>query len=50
MTTQNKDKQIGIRVTDAEKTQIEADARKAGFDSISAYFLWLYRNQSQNRQ
>lgn len=35
---------ITIRTTPAEKAQIEANAKLAGLDNISAYILMIYRN------
>jgi hypothetical protein len=38
---------ITIRVTPGEKTQIEADAKAAGLDNVSAYLIQLYRKARQ---
>jgi len=34
---------LQIRVTQAEKEEIAESAKKQGFDSISAFILWLFR-------
>ena len=36
---------ITIRVSEEEKKQMQEDAKKAGFDNVSVYILWLYRQQ-----
>lgn len=38
---------ITIRVTPVEKAQIEADAKAAGLDNVSAYLIQLYRKARQ---
>jgi hypothetical protein len=44
-----KDKWITIRLSAEEKEQMNNDAKEAGFDSISTYLLWLYRQQRKNK-
>lgn len=43
MKDETKDKFIQIRVTEQEKEDIQAQAKKNGFDSVTAFFLWLFR-------
>ncbi|MFC1804305.1 hypothetical protein ACFLZ3_00525 [Candidatus Omnitrophota bacterium] len=34
---------IQIRISEEEKRKIKQEAGKKGFDSISAFLLWLFR-------
>jgi hypothetical protein len=43
MKKDTKEKLIQIRITEQEKKEIEADAHKHLFDSVSAFLLYLYR-------
>ncbi len=43
----NKDKFLQIRITDQEKREIQAQATKSGFDSVTAYLMWLVRNSGK---
>lgn len=47
MNTKTKSDYLQIRVTAAEKTEIEQAAKEAGLDTISAYMLWLFRNRKK---
>jgi len=38
-----KENYIQIRVADEEKKEIQEQAKKQGFDNISAFILWLFR-------
>ncbi len=38
---------ITIRITPAEKLQIEKSAKEVGLDSVSSYMLMLYRRQTK---
>lgn len=42
-----KDDYIQLRVTKAEKEKIKKQAKKAGFDSVSSFILWLIRKASK---
>ena len=44
-----KDEFIQVRVANAEKRKIEKAAKKSGFDSISAYILWLCRRSDTKK-
>jgi len=39
----NKTKTIGIRVTPDEYQEIKEDSKKAGFDSVATFILWVLR-------
>jgi len=39
----NKDEYLQIRVSKTEKDKIKKEAKQQGFDSISAFLLWLFR-------
>ena len=43
MKDETKDKLIQIRVSEREKDEIQANAKSAGFDNVTAFFLWLFR-------
>ncbi len=43
MKEETKDKFIQIRVSEQEKDEIQEQAKKSGFDSVTAFFLWLFR-------
>jgi hypothetical protein len=47
MKKETKEKLIQIRITEHEKKQIEADAKKHLFDSVSAFLLFLYRKHGK---
>lgn len=38
---------IQIRVSRDEKREIKEETKRQGFDSISAFFLWLFRNRQR---
>jgi hypothetical protein len=38
---------ITIRLTPEEKLKIEADAKSAGLDNVSAYLLQIYRRNKK---
>jgi hypothetical protein len=42
-----KEKFIQIRVTEQEKEEIQAHAKKNGFDTVTAFFLWLFRKHGK---
>ena len=42
-----KEEFLQIRITPEEKEKIKQQAKKNGFDSISAYILWLCRKASK---
>ena len=42
-----KDKIIQIRVTATEHADIKTASTKAGFDTVSAYILNMYRNNKE---
>lgn len=42
-----KDERITFRLKSVEKKEIEREAKKAGFDSIAAFLLWLVRNRKK---
>lgn len=44
-----RDRIINIRVTLEEKEEIKRIATKNGFNSITAYLLWLFRKFGENR-
>ena len=44
-----KDKIIQIRVTATEHADIKTASTKAGFDTVSAYILNMYRNNKEER-
>ncbi len=43
MKDETKKDYLQIRVTQVEKEEIITTAKKQGFDSISAFILWLFR-------
>jgi len=43
MKDETKEKLIQIRVTEQEKEETQTHAKKGGFDSISAFLLFLFR-------
>lgn len=36
---------ISIRILDEDKESLKEKAKKAGFNSLTAYILWLMRNK-----
>lgn len=42
-----KEEHIQIRVSKKEKEHIRKEARKNGFDTISAFLLWLFRKSAK---
>ena len=42
-----KDQRLNIRVSEKEKKELERQAKKRGFDTISAYVLWLFRQDKE---
>jgi len=42
-----KEEYIHIRIDKTEKEKIKEQAKKNGFDTISAYMLWLSRKSSK---
>jgi hypothetical protein len=42
-----KEKFIQIRVTEKEKEEIQTQAEKNGFDTVTAFFLWLFRKHGK---
>lgn len=47
MKKETKDRFIQIRVTEQEKEEIQDHAKKNGFDSVTAFFLWLFRKHGK---
>ena len=47
MKDETKEKLIQIRVTEQEKEEIQTHAKKSGFDSISAFLLFLFRKHGK---
>jgi uncharacterized protein (DUF1778 family) len=45
-----KEEFLQIRITRDEKARIKKEAQKNGFDSISAYILWLCRNAGKGKK
>jgi len=43
MDREPKKEYLQIRITPTEKQEIEAKAKSQGFDSVSAFILWLFR-------
>jgi hypothetical protein len=43
MKNDTKNDYLQIRVTREEKEEIRQECKKQGFDSVSAYLLWLFR-------
>lgn len=43
MKNETKDKFIQIRVSEKEKKEIQIQAEQSGFDTVTAFFLWLFR-------
>jgi hypothetical protein len=39
----NKESYVQIRVTAEEKQEIQKSAKQSGFDTVTAYLLWLVR-------
>lgn len=46
----NKTKFLQIRVSDEEKAEIKELAKANGFDSVSAFLLFLFRNFGKHLQ
>jgi predicted DNA binding CopG/RHH family protein len=38
---------IQIRISKEEKEKIKQEAKKRGFDTISAFILWLFRKSAR---
>jgi len=49
MTKATKEQRLNIRVSEHEKKEIEAHAKKRGFDTVTAYVLWLFRQDKEAR-
>jgi predicted DNA binding CopG/RHH family protein len=45
--TKRKEGYIHIRISEQEKEKIKLQAKKNGFDTVSAYMLWLSRKSSK---
>lgn len=50
MKEETKEKVVALRVTDKEHTEIKQAAKENGFDSMTAYILWLYRKYGRKQE